>query len=120
MITRRKFVENAGVLAGGVVAASLTGASAFFPPPGAKGATSDRSHFIRLRRVQSFGLRSVFAGAVVDRATMVTVRCSVRMRRKGRQRIRINALNHTSLSIEEDDERNKNDAMKALAPSLRK
>src|SRR5436309_15628799 len=78
MITRRKFVNNAATLAGGVVTANQTGGI------GILSAASRKKSDIRIDH-SSFGYDEyvfrapvVFAGAVVDRATMVTVRCSVR------------------------------------------
>jgi len=77
MITRRKFVKNAGVLAGGVVAAGLTG-------PNVLSAVRRKKSDIRIENI-SFGYDEHifrapvgFAGALVDRASIVTVKCSVR------------------------------------------
>src|ERR1051325_7209273 len=78
MIARRKFLTNAGVMAGAVASGTLTGCISVFS--GAARKTSD----IRIERI-SFGYDEHtfrapvgFAGAVVNRATMVTVKCSVR------------------------------------------
>src|SRR2546422_11684711 len=78
MITRRKFVKSVGGLTGAAVASSLTGGI------GILSAASRKKSDIRIGHI-SFGYDEYifrapvgFAGAVVDRATTVTVRCSVR------------------------------------------
>src|SRR5262245_43037376 len=76
--TRRKFVKDAGRLAGGVVAGSLAGCVGF-----ASGASRKNSG-IRIEQISFeyddyvFRAPVGFAGTVMDRATIVTVRCSVR------------------------------------------
>ncbi len=122
MITRRKFVKNAGALAGGVVAASLTGGI------GILSAASRKNSDIRINHI-SFGYDEYlfrapvgFAGAVVDRATMVTVRCSVRTA-GGKVASGFGSMpfNHTfSFPSKKLTNETKNDAMKTLAAELAK
>jgi hypothetical protein len=122
MITRRKFVKNAGALAGGVLAASLTGGI------GILSAASRKKSDIRIDHI-SFGYDEYifrapvgFAGAVVDRATMVTVRCSVRTA-GGKVASGFGSMpfNHTfSFPSKKLTNETKNDAMKALAVELAK
>src|SRR5205809_1677138 len=122
MITRRKFVTNAAVLAGGVVAASSTGGI------GILSAASRKKSDIRIDHI-SFGYDEYifrapvgFAGAVVDRATMVTVRCSVRTA-GGKVASGFGAMpfNHTfSFPSKKIANETKNDAMEALATELAK
>src|SRR5437016_13251760 len=78
MITRRKFLKSVGAFAGSSVASSLTGGI------GILSAASRKKSDIRIDHI-AFGYDEHifrapvgFAGAVVNRATMVTVRCSVR------------------------------------------
>src|SRR6266540_2069067 len=122
MITRRKFVKNAGALAGGVIAASLTGGINVL-----SAATRKKSD-IRINHI-SFGYDEHifrapvgFAGAMVNRATMVTVRCSVRTA-GGKIASGFGSLpfNHTfSFPSKKMTNETKNDAMKALAAELAK
>jgi L-alanine-DL-glutamate epimerase-like enolase superfamily enzyme len=122
MITRRKFVKNAGALAGGVVAASLTGGI------GILSAASRKKSDIRIDHI-SFGYDEDifrapvgFAGAVVDRATRVTVKCSVRTA-GGKVASGFGSMpfNHTfSFPSKKMTNETKNDAMKALAAELAK
>src|SRR6266446_2811214 len=122
MITRRKFLKSVGGLAGGVVAASLTGWI------GILSAASGKKSDIRIDHV-SFGYDEYvfrapvgFAGAVVDRATMVTVRCSVRTA-GGKVASGFGSIpfNHTlSFPSKKMTNETKNDAMKALAAELAK
>src|SRR5213596_1954022 len=122
MITRRKFVKNAGALAGGVVAARLTGGI------GILSAASRKKSDIRIDHI-SFGYDEYlfrapvgFAGAVVDRATRVTVRCSVRTA-GGNVASGFGSIpfNHTfSFPSKKMTNETKNDAMKALAAELAK
>src|SRR6266540_4171047 len=114
-ITRRKFVKNSGALAGGAVAASLTGGI------GILSAASRKKSDIRIDHI-SFGYDEYvfrapvgFAGAVVDRATMVTVRCSVRTA-GGKIASGFGSIpfNHTfSFPSKKLTNETKNDAMKA-------
>src|SRR5882672_7467560 len=122
MMTRRKFVKNAGALAGGVVAASLAGGI------GILSAASRKKSDIRIDHI-SFGYDEDifrapvgFAGAVVDRATRATVRCSVRTA-GGKVASGFGSMpfNHTfSFPSKKLTNEIKNDAMKALAAELAK
>src|SRR4051812_35905960 len=78
MTTRRNFLKSAGTLAGGLAFPSLTGCASILS--GASRKNSD----IRIEHI-SFSYDELvfraplgFAGAVMDRASMVTVKCSVR------------------------------------------
>jgi L-alanine-DL-glutamate epimerase-like enolase superfamily enzyme len=117
MITRRQFVKTA--LAGGVVAASLAGVSVL------SGANRKKSD-IRIDHI-SFGYDEDifrapvgFAGAVADRATMVTVRCSVRTAGgkvvSGFGSIPFNYI--FSFPSQKMTNKTRNDAMKVLAAEL--
>jgi len=120
--TRRKFVKSAGALAGGIVSASLTGGINVLS------AASRKKSDIRIDHI-SFGYDEHlfrapvgFAGAVVDRATMVTVRCSVRTA-GGKVASGFGSIpfNHTfSFPSKKLTNEAKNDAMKALAAELAK
>ena len=121
MITRRKFVKNSGALAGGIVAANLTGISVL-------SVASRKKSDIRIDHI-SFGYDEYlfrapvgFAGAVVDRATIVTVRCSVRTAGgKVARGFGSIPFNHTfSFPSKKMTNETKNDAMKALAAELAK
>ena len=121
-ITRRKFVKSVGALAAGSVASSLMGCTGIFADAGRK--KSD----IRIDHI-SFGYDDYifrapvgFAGAVVDRATMVTVRCSVRTA-GGKVVSGFGSMpfNHTfSFPSKKLTNKTKNDSMKALAAELAK
>src|SRR5437773_3039184 len=121
-ITRRQFVKNAGTLAGGVVAASLTSGINVLS------AANRKKSDIRIDHI-SFGYDEYifrapvgFAGAVVDRATMVTVRCSVRTA-GGKVASGFGSIpfNHTfSFPSKKMTNETKNNAMKALAAELAK
>jgi L-alanine-DL-glutamate epimerase-like enolase superfamily enzyme len=120
-ITRRKFVKSGGALAGGMVAFNLTGCAGML--------SADRKkRDIRIERI-SFGYDEHtfrapvgFAGAVVSRATMVTVRCSVRTAGgKAASGFGSMPFNHTfSFPSKTLSNKTKNDAMKALAAELGK
>jgi hypothetical protein len=120
-IARRKFVKSAGALAGGVVAASLTGINVL-------SAASRKKSDIRIDHI-SFGYDEDifrapvgFAGAVVDRATRVTVRCSVRTA-EGKVASGFGSIpfNHTfSFPSKKLTSEIKNNAMKALADEIAK
>jgi len=122
MITRRKFVKSVGTLAGGAVAASQTGGL------GILSAASRKKSDIRIDSI-SFGYDEYtfrapvgFAGAVVDRATMVTVRCSVHTA-GGKVASGFGSIpfNHTfSFPSKKLTNETKNDAMKALAAEIAK
>src|SRR6266511_3407060 len=121
MIARRKFVKSAGALACGVVAASLTGINVL-------SAASRKKSDIRIDHI-SFGYDEDifrapvgFAGAVVDRATRVTVRCSVRTA-EGKVASGFGSIpfNHTfSFPSKKLTSEIKNNAMKALADEIAK
>jgi L-alanine-DL-glutamate epimerase-like enolase superfamily enzyme len=119
-ITRRRFVKSAGALASGMVAAGLMGGAAMV-----SGASRKKTD-IRLENI-SFGYDEHifrapvgFAGAVVNRATMVTVRCSVRAA-GGKVAGGFGSMpfNHTfSFPSKKLSDETKNNAMKALASEL--
>jgi L-alanine-DL-glutamate epimerase-like enolase superfamily enzyme len=122
MMTRRKFVSKAGLFAGAMTSGTLTGCISV--PSGAGRKPSD----IRIEHVshgyEEYVFRAPvgFAGAVVKRASLVTVRCSVRTR-AGRASTGFGSMpfNHTfsfpSKTLPDDT---KNEAMKALAAELTK
>ncbi len=122
MITRRKFVKNAGAVASGIFASSLTGCR------GIVSAASRKKSDIRIDHI-SFGYDEDifrapvgFAGAVVDRDTRVTVRCSVRTA-GGKVASGFGSMpfNHTfSFPSKKLTNETKNDEMKALAAELAK
>jgi L-alanine-DL-glutamate epimerase-like enolase superfamily enzyme len=118
-ITRRNFVKNAGAFAGGILASSLTGCAGIV-------AARRKKSDIRIDHL-SFGCEEHifrapvgFAGATVSRATMVTVKCSVRTRR-GNVASGFGSMpfNHTfSFPSKTLSNEARNDAMKALAADL--
>ncbi len=121
-ITRRNFAKNAATLAGGIVTGGLMGCAGI--PSGAARRKTD----IRIEHI-SFGYDEHlfrapvgFAGAVVNRATMVTVKCSVRTASgKAARGFGSMPFNHTfSFPSTRLSNENKNDAMKALAAELAK
>jgi L-alanine-DL-glutamate epimerase-like enolase superfamily enzyme len=121
-ITRRKFVKRTGALAGGVVGASLAGSI------GTVAAAVKKQSDIRIERISYsydehvFRAPVGFAGAVVDRATMVTVKCSVRTA-AGKVAGGFGSMpfNHTfSFPSKKVSPETKNAAMKALAAELAK
>src|SRR5437016_13891067 len=122
MITRRKFLKSVGAFAGSSVASSLTGGI------GILSAASRKKSDIRIDHI-SFGYDEHifrapvgFAGAVVSRTTMVTVRCSVRTA-AGKVASGFGSMpfNHTfSFPSRTLSNEIKNDAMKALAAELAK
>ena len=120
-MTRRNFVKNAGTLAGGMAASGLTGCAGIL--------TANRKMTdVQIERV-SFGYDEHifrapvgFAGAVVSRATMVTVKCSVRTA-GGKVASGFGSMpfNHTfSFPSKTLSNEIKNEAMKALAAELTK
>src|SRR5262245_24734226 len=121
-ITRRKFVKSAGAVASGIAASSLPGCA------GIATGSNRKSSNIRIENI-SFGYHEDifrapvgFAGAVVDRATRITVRCSVRTA-DGKVTNGFGSMpfNHTfSFPSRKLTNENKNDAMKALAAELAK
>ena len=115
-------MKHAGALAGGILGSSLTGCTGIIP--GARRKMSD----IRIEHVSLgydehvFRAPVGFAGAVVDRATMVTVRCSVRTA-GGKVASGFGSMpfNHTfSFPSKKLTGEIKNNAMKALATELAK
>jgi len=121
MITRRKFVKKAGALAGGVVAASLTGSNVL-------SAAGRKKSDIRIENI-SFGYDEHifrapvgFAGALADQASIVTVKCSVRTA-EGKVASGFGTIpfNHIfSFPSKRMTNETKNDAMKALSAELAK
>ncbi len=121
-ITRRSFVKNAGALGAGILVSSLAGYA------GVVSGASRKKSDIRIEHI-SFGYDEHifrapvgFAGATVSRATMVTVRCSVRtMGGKVSSGFGSMPFNHTfSFPSKTLSNEIKNDAMKALAAELAK
>jgi L-alanine-DL-glutamate epimerase-like enolase superfamily enzyme len=121
-ITRRKFVKKAGALTGGIVAGTLMGW------PGIVCGVGRKKSDIRIENI-SFGYDEHifrapvgFAGAVVNHATMVTVKCSVRTA-GGTAASGFGSIpfNHTfSFPSKKMSDESKNDAMKALAAEIAK
>ena len=119
--TRRDFVRQAGAFAGGILASGLAGCAGVTP-------ASRKKSGIRIDDI-SYGYDEHvfrapvgFAGAVVNRATMITVRCSVRTA-DGKVAGGFGAMpfNHTfSFPSKTVSNETKNDAMKALAAELAK
>jgi L-alanine-DL-glutamate epimerase-like enolase superfamily enzyme len=118
--TRRRFIKNAGTLAGGIAATSLIGCAGI----GRGRKQSD----IRIENISFaydehvFRAPVGFAGAVVNRATLVTVHCSVRTA-AGKVARGFGAMpfNHTfSFPSKKMSDQTKNEAMKALAAELAK
>jgi L-alanine-DL-glutamate epimerase-like enolase superfamily enzyme len=117
-ITRRKFVRNAGVFASGILASSLAGCTGIV--------SGTKKSDIRIEEL-SFGYDEHifrapvgFAGAVVNRATMITVRCSV-LTAGGKVARGFGSMpfNHTfSFPSKKLTSEAKNEAMKALATEL--
>jgi L-alanine-DL-glutamate epimerase-like enolase superfamily enzyme len=122
MITRRKFLKGVGNLVSGGVAASFSGCLGI--PSNASRKKSD----VRIESI-SFGYDEHvyrapvgFAGAVMDRATQVTVRCSVRTA-GGKLASGFGSIpfNHTfSFPSKKVSPETKNEAMKALAGEVGK
>src|SRR2546421_6444583 len=118
--TRRDFVTMAGMLASGAVASSLTGCRGILTN------ASRKKTDIRIDQI-SFGYDEHifrapvgFAGAVVNRATLVTVRCSVRTA-GGKLASGFGSMpfNHTfSFPSKTLSNETKNEAMKALAGEI--
>jgi L-alanine-DL-glutamate epimerase-like enolase superfamily enzyme len=120
-MTRRSFVKSAGALVSGILAPGLNGRA------GTVSANRKKSD-IRIERISLgydehiFRAPVGFAGAVVSRATMVTVRCSVRTA-GGKVASGFGSMpfNHTfSFPSKRLSNEIKNDAMKALAAELAK
>jgi len=119
-MTRRKFVKHAGAFASGVLASSLAGCAGIV--------SCRKKSDIRIEHI-AFGYDEHvfrapvgFAGAVVNRATMVTVRCTVRTA-EGKVASGFGAMpfNHTfSFPSKTLSNETKNNAMKALAAEIAK
>lgn len=120
-ISRRRFILGTGALAGGIVASSLTGCARTVSASRKK--SDIRIENISLRYDEHFFRAPVgFAGAVVNRATMMTVRCSVRTAGgKAADGFGAMPFNHTfSFPSKTLSNETKNDAMKALAAEIAK
>jgi len=119
-ITRRNFVKSAGALAGGMIASNWTGCAGILR-------TRKRSD-IRIEHIthsydeQTFRAPVGFAGALADRASIVTVKCSVRTAGgKVASGFGTMPFNHIfSFPSKRISNEIKNDAMKALATELAK
>jgi hypothetical protein len=118
--TRRRFFKSAGALGGAILASGWTGCAGIHSRASRK--TSD----IRIEGISHsyeehlFRAPVGFAGAIVSRATMVTVRCSVRTR-GGKVASGFGSMpfNHTfSFPSKMLSNESKNDAMKALAAEI--
>src|SRR5688572_24431901 len=119
-LTRRRFVRSAGAFASGILASSCTGCAPIVP--------GRKNNDIRIDHI-SFGYDEHvfrapvgFAGAVVNRATMVTVRCSVRTA-GGKVAGGFGSMpfNHTfSFPSKKLSDDTKNNAMKGLAAEIAK
>jgi L-alanine-DL-glutamate epimerase-like enolase superfamily enzyme len=121
-ITRRKFGKSAGALAGWVAAASLTGCT------GVLSGASRKKSDIRIDHI-SFGYDEHifrapvgFAGALADRASIITVKCSVRTAGgKVASGFGTIPFNHIfSFPSKRMTNETKNNAMKALAVEIAK
>src|SRR6266571_7921095 len=122
MITRRHFVQIGGVFIGAIASGTLTGCCSVFA--GSVKKASD----IRIERISHsydehiFRAPVGFAGAVVNHATLVTVRCSVRTA-GGKLASGFGSMpfNHTfSFPSKTLSNETKNNAMKALAAEIAK
>jgi L-alanine-DL-glutamate epimerase-like enolase superfamily enzyme len=121
-LSRRRFVKRAGALAGALAAGNPTGRL------GLLRATERKSTDIRIEKI-SIGYNDYlfrapvgFAGTVMDRATIVTVKCSVRTA-AGKIANGFGSIpfNHTfSFPSKKLTNEAKNGAMKALAAELAK
>src|SRR5438045_1387005 len=122
MFTRRRFVHNAAVFTGAIASGTLTGCLSVSSGAGRKASDIRIEHVSHGYEEYVFRAPVGFAGAVVKRATLVTVRCSVRTR-AGEATTGFGSMpfNHTfsfpSKTLPDDT---KNEAMKALAAELTK
>src|SRR5438270_14052180 len=118
-MTRRSFLKNAGALVSAILAPGLTGCARIV-------SASRKKSDIRIKHISHsydehiFRAPVGFAGAVVNRATMVTVRCSVRT--AGGKVARgfgsmpfIHTFSFPSKTLSNET---KNNAMKALAAEI--
>jgi len=119
--TRRNFMKNMGALASGVLATNFAGCA------GITGASRKKSD-IRIQDISLaydehvFRAPVGFAGAIVNRATLLTVNCSVRTAGdKVAQGFGVMPFNHTfSFPSKKLSGESKNEAMKALAAEMAK
>ncbi len=119
-MSRRAFLKTAGVLASGAIVQSVVGCARM-----PSGAGTKKSN-IRIEQISHSYTEHIFrapvgfAGAVVNRATMVTVRCSVRTA-SGKVASGFGSMpfNHTfSFPSKTLSNETKNEAMKALAAEI--
>src|SRR5213594_1051104 len=119
-VARRNFVKSAGALASGIMAGSLTGCTGLVSGVGRKESDIRIEHISFGYDEHIFRAPVGFAGAVVNLATMVTVRCSVRTA-GGKVASGFGSMpfNHTfSFPSKTLTNETKNDAMKALAAEI--
>jgi L-alanine-DL-glutamate epimerase-like enolase superfamily enzyme len=122
-ITRRGFLKkNAAAFASGVLASSWTGCTGIVSGGSRKKSDIRIEHISHSYEEHIFRAPVGFAGAVVSRATMVTVRCSVRTAGgKVANGFGSMPFNHTfSFPSKTLSHETKNEAMKALASELAK
>src|SRR5436190_23722723 len=122
MMTRRNFVQNAGAFAGAIASGTLTGCFSISSGAGRKASDIRIEHISHCYEEHVFRAPVGFAGAVVNRATMVTVKCSVRTAGgKAASGFGSMPFNHTfSFPSKTLSNEAKNDAMKALAAEIAK
>ncbi len=122
MITRRNFVQNGGVFIGAIASGTLTGCCSVFCGVGKKASDIRIEHISHSYDEHIFRAPVGFAGAVVNRATMVTVRCSVRTAGgKVARGFGSMPFNHTfSFPSKTLSNETKNNALKALAAEIAK
>jgi hypothetical protein len=121
-INRRKFVKSAATLVGGSVASNVIGCARIISGVSRKKSDIGIDDISFGYDEHLFRAPVGFAGAVVNRATMITVRCSVRSAGgKVARGFGSMPFNHTfSFPSKRLSNENKNDAMKALAGELAK
>jgi L-alanine-DL-glutamate epimerase-like enolase superfamily enzyme len=122
LFTRRAFAKNAGALAACSGLTGLVGCVSFSTGVERKKSDILIEHISFSYDEHTFRAPVGFAGAVVDRATMITVRCSVRTA-GGKVASGFGAMpfNHTfSFPSKRMTNETKNNAMKALAGELAK
>jgi hypothetical protein len=122
MIARRKFLNSAGVFAGAVASGTLTGCITVSRGAGRKQSDVRVEQISYSFKEYVFRAPVGFARAVVNRATIVTVRCSVSTR-SGKTASGFGSMpfNHTfSFPSKTLSDERKNEAMKALASELSK
>jgi L-alanine-DL-glutamate epimerase-like enolase superfamily enzyme len=122
MTTRRKFLKTAGALAGGAVVRNWTGCI------GAPSGDGRKKSDVRIEQITQsydehiFRVPVGFAGALADRASVVTVKCSVRTAGgKVARGFGTMPFNHIfSFPSKKMTNETKNNAMKALALEIAK